>query len=606
MTDRWLLVTAAAATLGAVMPWGPGLALGALLVLLPRGLRHPCRLVLAAGLLASGLAQRSLDGLDGLEERMVVGEVALLTDPRPSFGGLRVDVRVGGRRLEGRAHGLAADALSTRLAGDKVQVRGTAAPLEDPPPWLLARHVSGRLTIHAVEGERAGGPVARVANGLRRTLSEGAASLPPRQRALFTGLVIGDDRHQPADLADDFLGAGLTHLLAVSGQNVAFVLALSAPLLRALRLWPRLAATLGVIFLFGVVTRFEPSVLRASAMAGLAATVAMAGRPTARLRIVALAVTGLLLVDPLLVHSVGFRLSVAASIAIVVLAPRLAAALPGPAPLRESLGVTIAAQLGVAPVLLATFGPVPVASLPANLLAVPVAGLVMVWGLTAGMFAGLVGGGLAGAVHLPTRLGVGWLELVAHRAARARLGELGAVHVLVATVGLGMVLVATHRPAVRRTGWLLATGAVVVALTVANGPTPLRTVAAPGVVRWRHGPTEVVVLGGMGGGRALGVSAALEALRRAGVRSIDLLVVADPAVSAHLVDAVELAYPVGTVVAHREAVLDAGPTAVSRPPPGTSEVVLDRLVVRTVALADRLVVEAWPRSPPDGHRATAQ
>ena len=61
---------------------------------------------------------------------------------------------------------------------------------------------------------------------LRRTLEKGAAPLAPVQLTLYTGLVIGDDRAQPVDLADDFLGAGLPHLLAVSGQHVAFVLAL--------------------------------------------------------------------------------------------------------------------------------------------------------------------------------------------------------------------------------------------------------------------------------------------------------------------------------------------------------------------------------------------
>ena len=82
---------------------------------------------------------------------------------------------------------------------------------------------------------RAGSPT-----GCAARSSPGAAPLDPRARSLFTGLVIGDDREQPADLADAFRGAGLTHLLAVSGQNVAFALALAGPLLRRLRLWPRL------------------------------------------------------------------------------------------------------------------------------------------------------------------------------------------------------------------------------------------------------------------------------------------------------------------------------------------------------------------------------
>src|SRR3546814_9572429 len=124
-------------------------------------------------------------------------------------------------------------------------------------------------------------------------------------------------------------------------------------------------------------------------MAALAATVSTSGRPAWRVRIIGLAATGLLLVDPLLVHSVGFRLSMAACAAIVLLAPPISSVLPGPAAIRDALGVTLAAQLGVAPVLLATFGPMPVASIPANLLAVPVAGAVMAWGITAGLVAGV-------------------------------------------------------------------------------------------------------------------------------------------------------------------------------------------------------------------------
>src|SRR5690606_1035348 len=102
--------------------------------------------------------------------------------------------------------------------------------------------------------------------------------------------------------------------------------------------------------------------------------------------------------------SVGFTLSVGATGAIVALAEPLADALPGPRILREPLAVTVAAQLGVAPILLVTFGPMPLASLPANLLAVPAAGALMAWGITAGMLAGALGGDVATAIHLPTRL----------------------------------------------------------------------------------------------------------------------------------------------------------------------------------------------------------
>lgn len=585
---------AACAVAGALHPSRPGLALGAVVLVIALAVRRPLLVCVAAGLLASGLGQRALDGLDGLEAQTVVGEVTLLSDPVPSFGGLRADVRLDGRRLEARADGVAAAALDDRLAGEVVQVRGSVAPVGSDQPWLVARHVAGRLTVLRVDGWRRGDPASRLANSLRRTLESGAQPLSDRQRSLFTGLVIGDDRRQPPELADDFLGAGLTHLLAVSGQNVAFALALAGPVLRRLRLWPRLLATVAVIALFGVMTRFEPSVLRASAMAALAATLAIGGRPTSRVRVIGLAVTGLLIVDPLLVRSVGFRLSASAALAIVVVAPRLTPVLPGPAALREALGVTLAAQIGVAPVLLATFGPIPVASFPANLLAVPVAGLVMVWGLTAGLLAGAVGEPVAALVHVPTRVALGWLEWVARVAAGAPLGELRLVHVGGLAAGLGLGLLAQDRPRLRRAGLSVAGLSVAVAVVAAQAPPPLRSAPTTGLVRWHAGGTDVVVLGGVGGRTSLGAPAVLEALRRGGVDAIDLLVVADPSVSEAVVDVVRREHPTGAVLAQGAALLDAAPGSVVRPPAQGAVIDLPALTVRVVVVPDRLVVEAVP------------
>ncbi|MFL6207193.1 MAG: ComEC/Rec2 family competence protein, partial [Acidimicrobiales bacterium] len=506
---------AVAAVIGALVPARGALVAAVVAAGVAATVRWPVLRWIAVGLLASGLAQRSLDGLDGITEGIVAGDVTLLSDPVPSFEGVRADVRWGDRRLEARAEGIAADALRPRLAGEVVTLRGTVRPAPPERPWLVARHVAGELTVVRVERWRAGDPASRVANRLRRTLVAGAEPLDERARSLYTGLVIGDDRDQPADLADAFRGAGLTHLLAVSGQNVAFALALAGPVLRRLRLWPRLVATLAVIGLFGVMTRFEPSVLRASAMAALGAALAMPGQPMPRLRVVALAVVALVLVDPLLVRSVGFQLSTCAAIAIVVLAPRLQGSLPGPAPLREAVAVALAAQLGVAPVLLTTFGPVPVASLPANLLAVPVAGAVMVWGLTAGLVAGAVGSPLALALHVPTRLALAWLQLVARQTARAPLGELRAGQVVALAVGAG-VLALVPRPRWRGVGAVLVVAALLTAVVAAHAPPPRRQSLQPGVVRW-HGPgVDVIVLGG-GGRSSLGGAGLLEALRRAGV-----------------------------------------------------------------------------------------
>jgi ComEC/Rec2-related protein len=435
-----------------------------------------------------------------------------------------------------------------------------------------------------------------LANHLRRTLVGGAGPLGATRRSLFTGLVIGDDRAQPATLSDDFRGAGLSHLLAVSGENVAFVLALVGPLARRLRLWPRLGLVLVVVGLFALLTRFEPSVSRAAVMAAIAAITMTVGRPIARVRVLALAVTALLIVDPLLVGALGFQLSVAAALAITTLAPVVSGALPGPRWCAEPLGVTIAAQLGVAPLLLAAFGPIPLASLPANLLAVPAAGAVMVWGMTAGMLAGALGGRAAVVLHLPTGVLLDWIATVARRAAAAPLGQIGPRGLAVAAAGLGLVVLAPRLPArwARGLGALLAGGALYVAVVLAHAPVALRTVPSPGVVRW-HGPgSEVVALGGGSWRTPLGAEGVLESLRIAGVGAIDLLVVVDERVRPEVVAAVRQRHATAAVVvAPGRSPDDAPPGAVALPAGGTA-LEVGSLHVALVPGPGRLVVEAWP------------
>ena len=104
LSDRLAVLSACSAALGALhpAPWTLGAAaVVAASILLRR--RSLGLLPLVVALLASGLAQRSLDGLDGTPARVVAADVTLVSDPVPSFGGLRVDVRLGGRRLEARA-----------------------------------------------------------------------------------------------------------------------------------------------------------------------------------------------------------------------------------------------------------------------------------------------------------------------------------------------------------------------------------------------------------------------------------------------------------------------------------------------------------------------
>ena len=405
-----------AAVAGALVGRGPSPWVGALLVVVALATRRPVVLVIGAFVLAGGLAARADAGLVSPRPGPFEGWATMLTDPEASGSGVRADVRLDdGRHVQAVARsGGSVPALRVAQAGERILVVGR---LERPPPgatWLAARHVVGVLAVDELSARSSGAPWMRAANALRDLLVRGADGLPARQRPLFLGFVLGDTRGQPVDIADDFRGAGLSHLLAVSGQNVAFVLALAGPLLRRLGLRARLPATLAVIGFFALLTRFEPSVLRASAMAAFAVTASTLGREASSARLLALAVTGLVLIDPFLVHTVGFQLSAGACVGIVLLSPVIARAVPGPRATAEALAVTIGAQAGVAPVLIAVFGGIPVAGVPANLLAAPVAGPVMVWGMAAGVAAGLIGGTTATMLHWPTHLLIAWIAWVAH------------------------------------------------------------------------------------------------------------------------------------------------------------------------------------------------
>lgn len=418
------------ARLGEQLGPGPAIAvlvsgvLGAITALfLPRRPARVALAVAAVAMLATASMQRALDGqahspLTALRDARAAATITGTLTDDPDGGQYNASVlarvsRVGGRSAGARtvlvsAGGDAAGKLRLLESGDEVEASGWLQPLSGYDERLRWRHaVASFDAVELRAFDPARSPLHRTANFLRARVLAGGRHLAPTERALMAGFLLGDTRELPRDVEEQFRAAGLTHLLAVSGANVAFVLALVRPLLRRLPLRAQLVAGLTVLVVFGTMTRWEPSVLRACAMAACSMTALYLGRPAAGIRVLALAVVVLVLADPFLVHSIGFLLSCGASAGIAVLAPAITARVPGPHWLREPLGVTLAAQIGVAPVLIPVFGSVPLAALPANLVAGPIAGPLTVLGLATGVAGGLVESwwpGLAALLQAPTAL----------------------------------------------------------------------------------------------------------------------------------------------------------------------------------------------------------
>lgn len=346
------------------------------------------------------------------------GWALVIADPAPRGRATLVTLEVDGERFDALAYGATGRKLDRVAVGEFVRLAGRRAARDGAAARRAAvRHVVGRIDIEVVGDVRAGSAVAVAANRLRRTLRDVADdTMHPDEAALFSGLVIGDDGRQPPAMVDRFRAVGLSHLTAVSGQNVAFVLAAAAPLLHRLSPRRRWGASLALIAWFMVLTRFEPSVLRAGVMAMLAATSFLAGRPVSPVRLLAASVTALTLIDPMLVWSVGFWLSVSATVGVAVVAPRLEQILPVPPWCAAALGVTLGAQIGVALPSLLVFGRLPIVALVANPAAVPVAGFVMLVGVPSALVAALLAACAlpvaAEVVMFPSRVGARWVDQV--------------------------------------------------------------------------------------------------------------------------------------------------------------------------------------------------
>ena len=235
----------------------------------------------------------------------------------------------------------------------------------DERGWLSRRGV--HVVLHGgdwrIVGRRGG--IGGVSDRLRAHVARAIApGLSGERRAVLAGIVLGEDEGLTDELRSNFKASGLYHLLAVSGQNVAFlaigVLGL-AWLLGIHRLAAEVAA-IGAIGAYVLAVGWQPSVVRAGVAGGLASLAWLLARPRDRWHFLALGAAVLLAWTPACLFEPGFQLSFAAVGAIFLLLPRLQLALEGypmPAWLRDALAVSTACGAATAPILWLQFGSVP-------------------------------------------------------------------------------------------------------------------------------------------------------------------------------------------------------------------------------------------------------
>ena len=553
---------AAAAALG--MPGGRRLGvgvaafvLGALLGWLgrPRHVRGgPAARLLALSALAIGVTLsaagtadviRRAGPVDELAARAGVARVTALVVGEPiDVGGGRVLVRV---RLEGLVAGSTrwSSRASILVVGDERWAdvvwhqRVTAVLRLTPARPADAVLAMGKPLSEPVVSEQSSW-AARVSARVRSDLRAAVAVLPEDPRGLVPAMVFGDTSRSPPKLTDDMRSSGLAHLSAVSGANVSILIAAVLPLLRLLglrRRW-RPVVLVAVLAGFVLITRPEPSVIRAAVMGGVGVLALYRSTAAAGLPALAVAILVLLVFDPWLARSPGFALSALATLGLLVFAGpwsrALAQRLPGRSrAVSVAVVVPVAAMSLTAPVLVVLQGELGVVGIPANVLAAPFVAPVTI--------AGLVLAGLA-SLGVPT----GWLAWlpglpalaiaeIAHRGAgfaglnpQWPQGGAGAALLVAVTVALLLTIPRIGYAVRRRPRFAFAvaalTGAGLLPVTALSWPPPSWQLVACDV-----GQGDALVLGTAPGHAVLvdagpDVRAVDHCLRRLGVRVLDLVV----------------------------------------------------------------------------------
>ncbi|MFA1550040.1 ComEC/Rec2 family competence protein [Actinomadura chokoriensis] len=385
--------------------------------------------------------------------RFATAEAVVTGDPQGKPGGGRQMIIVRARaeavpRAKIRVPVLliAGDPRWLRLVpSQRVRLRGRFVPPRGHDLLAAVVIVRGPPTLLGPPSR-----VQRAAEHVRARLRAAVQHMPPDRRGVLPGMVVGDTSRLDPALADDFRTAGLTHLLVVSGANLAIVAGAVLGLCRLAGLGRRRAPPVAVlaVLAFVIVARPEPSVLRAAVMGVIGILALFTGRERQGLPALAAAVLLLVLIDPELARSYGFALSVLATAGLLVLAPpwreRLARRLPGP--LADALAVSAAAEVAVAPVLVMISGEVGVVSVLANLLAAPAVAPATILGAL-GAVTATVSLPVARLVVWPAGLAVGWIIRVARTAAALPYatvpwagGGLGAATLLAAAAAAVLIL----------------------------------------------------------------------------------------------------------------------------------------------------------------------
>ena len=294
------------------------------------------------------------------------------------------------------------------IGGDTISWSGAIRPLTDSDydRFLASQGIAASCQATSLAVVRHDDSPAGRLEALRQSSGDALQRvLPEPGGGLAAAILIGLRDRVDRDVAAAFTTAGVSHIVAISGWNIAIVAATVATLLRGrLSRRSRAIVTILAIVAYTLFAGGSPSVVRAAVMAGVALAAVESGRGSRVMVGLAWAASIMLVAEPATVADVGFQLSAVSTAGLVAWATPLTDWLAARAPwipgaIRESLGISLAAQATTLPIVLLTFGRLSIIAPAANLVAVPLVPPVMAAGAVA------FGAGWLTTAGLPAWLG---------------------------------------------------------------------------------------------------------------------------------------------------------------------------------------------------------
>ena len=208
-----------------------------------------------------------------------------------------------------------------------------------------------------------------------------ARLFPKDEMGLIIGMMIGETKDISEDVLENFKTTGITHLIAVSGSNVVYVVVLVQFLFKKF-FGKRATYFISIFFLilFMLISGASASVCRATLMIILSICADIFFLKSDTFSNILTSAFVLILLNPLVIYDVGFILSFGGTLGIVLLSKDFTRLFKRLGKLNETLSVTCSAQLILAPIMMYCFNTFSILSIVTNIIVVPISGSITILG----------------------------------------------------------------------------------------------------------------------------------------------------------------------------------------------------------------------------------